>query len=204
MKFGYLIVAISFIASCKKKASPALANQTSKEVFLTDTILDLYQATIMVPKGWQRLIDDDSVPKIADATPRYRFYNGNKKLVKLEYGLSSIIYPAEPFVVSPRWRRLYIQFKVDTSNIMFSDNPELIQLRKKRPYTYSILNISGFEAMYYRPKQIGYGLTGIFIDSIGHIGHNIAGLNFYANDLDSLETREMTKVIMSLQLSDFN
>jgi hypothetical protein len=203
MKTLCLILTISLLTSCREKARDGEERWTVKTSFLKDTQLELDEASIQIPKGWKQL-SDESYPQIADATSRYRFRNKNGKMIILEYGLSAIGNPAEPSVIPARWRERYIRFRVDTAKTMFDDNPELAEIRKRGPYTFSILNVSNFRATYYQPKQNGNGFIGISIDSIGEIADNLAGLTFYAKDLDSLETQEMIKVIKSLRLHEFN
>jgi hypothetical protein len=174
-----------------------------KNVFVKDTLFELYDGTVQIPKGWAEL-KDNSPTKIADATSHYRFYNSNGKLIILDCGLSAVGSPAEPYVLPALWRQRYIRFKSDTTKIMFDDNPELADVRKTGPYDFSFLNISNFRATFYQPKQKENGFTGIYIDSIGEIASNPAGLTFYARDLDFLEIQELIKVIKSLKLHEFN
>ena len=203
MKNLCLILAISILTCCKEKAGDGEERWTVKTSFLKDTQLELYEASIQIPKGWKQL-SDETYPKIADATARYRFRNKNGKMIILEYGLSANGNPVEPSVIPARLRERYIRFNVDTTNIMFDDNPELAEIRKRGTYNFSVMNISNFEATFYQPNQNESGFTGISIDSIGEIADNLAGLTFYAKDLDLLESQELIKVIKSLKLYEFN
>jgi hypothetical protein len=203
MKTLSLIIAICILTSCFENDRHSGQKGKFENVFLKDTHLELYEASIEIPQGWKQL-NTDTFPQVADATSRYRFYNRKDKLVILDYGLSAIGNPAEPYVIPGRWRERYIRFKVDTANTIFDDNPELAEIRKRGPYNFSILNVSNFQATYYQPKPNEKGFIGISIDSIGEIADNPAGLTFYAKDLDSVETQEMINVIKSLKLRQFN
>jgi hypothetical protein len=176
--------------------------QLPQTTFSKDTQLILYSGEITLPKGW-RIAIEDTMSEVGDATSRYRFHNRNGKLIFLQYGLSTIGNPSEPHVQSVIFRRGYVSNNTDTSVIMFTDNPHLLEIRKKSNYLYSNRYISGFEATFFRPRNIGEGYTGIYIDSIGHIARNIVDLVFYSEDLDSLESEEFEKVSQSLIIKDF-
>jgi hypothetical protein len=68
--FKYIAI-LSFLAACNKQVK---VNQSSKEhsqnelqIFSNDTLLNLYQLSLILPKGW-RMANDDTLPKLLDAT----------------------------------------------------------------------------------------------------------------------------------------
>src|SRR5829696_1244899 len=109
--FNHLTLLI-FLSACKQKAR--VDQQTEKEgqstysPFNKDTLLNLYELSLIAPKGW-RFANDDTLGNVADATARYRFHNRNEKLIHLAYGLGTIGNPAEPNVQSFRFRKGYMQ-----------------------------------------------------------------------------------------------
>ncbi|MFL5741480.1 MAG: hypothetical protein ACJ75B_14745 [Flavisolibacter sp.] len=209
-----VVLSIVVFASCKNSYTPTESNTSYKmdtdhhmhhsfTLFSKDTQLNICDGFIMVPKGWRLENKDDDSPRVADATARYRFHNADNKIIYLEYGLGAGINPAEPDVLSSRFRKGYIANKIDTSDIIFSDNPGLARRRWKSKYFFSLENISNFQADFFRPKHIGKGYTGFYIDSIGQVAGNIASLAFYAEDLNGAESKELENVARSLLIKDF-
>jgi hypothetical protein len=201
-----IILITSSLIACKQASKHAEhPNQTNipLAVFSKDTQLDLYSASITIPKGWRRTIDDTLVT-VGDATVRYRFHNKKGILVFLQYGLSTIGNPAETSVVPARFRKGYIRNSLDTSEIIFTDNPGLNKIRENSKYTFFSRNIGTFQATIFDPKRTGNGYTGMYIDSIGEVAGNIADLVLYAENLDSLENIELEKVIGTLVLKHFD
>ena len=155
----------------------------------------------MLPKGWSLVVDPSEVI-VADATSRYNFHNRNGKPVKLEYGLGARN-PMEKDVVSARFRNAFIKDQVDTSRIVFDDNPKLILLRKQGKFDISLLEVSGFNALVYEPKHFNNDISGIYIDSIGNVADNIAQLVLFGKNLDSLENLEIKQISSTLKLKHF-
>ena len=208
----YTILVISFFASCKNSSTnlesprPDTLNVNNIESafasFEKDTLLTIYAGIITLPKGW-RLAKEDSLPIAGDATVRYRFHNKTGKLIFLQYGLNTIGNPSELKVRSAIFRRGYVENNADTSDILFSDNPRLIKIRKKSNYLYSSETISTFQATFFKPKKYGNGYIGIYIDSVGQIAGNIADMVLYADGLDSVEVEEFKKISRGLIIKDF-
>ncbi len=208
----FIILIIAFFTTCKsnrKYSTPTSSgtidiheNKPSFAPFSKDTQLVLYSGLITLPKGW-RLANDDTLLKTGDATSRYRFHNRNGKLVFLQYGLGTIGNPAEPNVLSNRFRKGYIKNNADTSDIIFTDNPVLNKIRRKSNYNFSSKTISTFQATFFKPKHSGNGFIGIYIDSIGQIAGNIADLVLYAESFDHIESKELEKMFQSLVIKDF-
>ena len=121
----------------------------------------------------------------------------------LQYGLGTIGNPAEPNVLSNRFRKGYIKNNADTSDIIFTDNPVLNKIRRKSNYNFSSKTISTFQATFFKPKHSGNGFIGIYIDSIGQIAGNIADLVLYAESFDHIESKELEKMFQSLVIKDF-
>lgn len=196
-----------FLIACK--GQPKVEQQLSKnseatqQTFPRDTVLNLYEASLRLPKGW-RLAKNDTLPVVGDATARYRFHNSHGKLIYFQYGLGTIGNPAEPDVQSSRFRKGYLENGADTSEIIFTDNPKLVAIRQRSGHKFTEEEVSGFQALVYQPKRTGKGFTGIYIDSVGAIAGNIAGLTLYAQDLDSAETTELFMVIRSLKMKPFH
>src|SRR6185295_11646717 len=111
--------------------------------------------------------------------------------------------PAEPDVESARRRKGYIKLSLDTSGITFSDNPKLIENRKESGYHFTVDSVLTFQAIFFTPKQVGKGFTGIYIDSIGQIAGNLADLVLYSENLNGLENAEIEKIVRSLVLKTF-
>lgn len=169
-------------------------------VFQTGTQINLQAMSIVVPKGW-RPANDDTMPKPRNSTTSSRFHNINGKIVYLEYGLSTMYHnPAEPNVFPASFRKGFIKNNADTSDVMFTDDPRLPEIRKKSPYLFSHKNISSFSATFFRPKVLGKGYTGVYVDSIGEIAGNIAVLVMYAEDLDQAESRELQSMLRTLSI----
>ncbi|MBK6827227.1 MAG: hypothetical protein IPG86_10240 [Chitinophagaceae bacterium] len=206
--FIKLLVLLTLHISCKNKKTILIKPDTTPTItdnsptisltkFANDTLINLYNASVVLPKNW-RLANDDTLLKIGDATARYRFHNKKDKLIYLEYGLGTRGNPAEPNILSSRFRKGYIALNADTSDILFTDNPRVAVLRKQSSYQFSTENISNYKAVYFRPKSTGNGYIGIYIDSIGEIAGNIPDWVMFAEALDKEESREFEKVFRSL------
>lgn len=191
---------VSPVTQVSEKAAEMADSTTAR--FSRDTLFKLYAGQITLPKGW-RLAKDDTLPKAADATARYRFQTSADKLIHLDYGLGASGNPTEPNVQPARFRKGYVLNGADTAGIIFSDNPKLAKIRRESGYLYSNATVSGFKAVYFRPKVVGKGYTGYYIDSIGLIARNLADLVMYGNGLDSMETAELERVSRSLILDQF-
>ncbi|MGZ8538405.1 MAG: hypothetical protein ACXWV9_09105 [Flavisolibacter sp.] len=205
-KFKYIAI-LCFLTACKE---PVKINQSLKEnsennpqTFNNDTLMNLYHLSLTLPKGW-RMANDDTLTKVLNSTSLYRFHNANGKLIHLQYGLDTYCNPSEPNVQSVRFRKGYVENKADTSDIIFTDNPTLTAIRDKSSYTYTRERISGFDALFYKPKKDGAGYTGLYIDSIGEIAGNIADFTFYAKDLDSVEIKQLIGIIKSFKINPLN
>lgn len=200
--FNYIAV-LSFLNACKEpirvNQSLMKSSQSVQQQFNKDTLFSLNNISIIFPKGW-RLANDDTLSTVCDATARYRFHNNSKKLIYLQYGLGTIGNPAEPKVQSSRFRKGYIQNGADTSGITFTDNQKLAAIREISGYIFNNEVVSGFQALFYKPRKYGAGYTGLYIDSIGTIADNIADFTFYAQNLDSAETNELIRVILSFKI----
>jgi hypothetical protein len=170
-------------------------------VFPKDTQLRYQDVHITLPAGWGQGVHDLQAMK--DATFRYQYHNKNGKPVYLEYGLGTRGNPAEPYVAPANRRPGYMRHDADTSGLVFTDDRRLPEMRRKSDYIFHTERVSSLRATFFRPKQIGKGYTGIFIDSIGHAGLNIADLVIYTADLDGLEIEELMKVIKSLVIKGF-
>jgi hypothetical protein len=202
--FKYIIVLI-FLSACKEQVEiehGLTENHNQKHSFRKDTLVNLYELSITLPKGW-RFANDDTLVTLPDATARYRFHNSSGKLIFLQYGLGTIGNPAEPNVQSFRFRKGYVENKADTSDFIFTDNAKLAAIRDKSGHTYTTESISGFQALLYQPKKSSVGYTGLYIDSIGVIGGNIADFTFYAKDLNTVESEELSRVMHSIKLKPF-
>lgn len=209
---SYIVFLFGFLIACNNKPvtpvtqateSNAKTADSSTARFSRDTLFKLYAGQITLPKGW-RLAKDDTLPKAADATARYRFQTSADKLIHLDYGLGTSGNPSEPNVQSARFRKGYVLNGADTAGIIFSDNPKLAKIRRESSYLYTSATVSGFKAVYFRPKVMGKGFTGYYIDSIGLIAGNLADLVMYGNGLDSTETAELEKVSRSLIIDQFH
>jgi hypothetical protein len=63
-------------------------NHIDTLIFQNDTLLSFVSFTIKVPSGW-RNANDDTIPKLTDATSRHRLHNRNNKLINIETGLGT-------------------------------------------------------------------------------------------------------------------
>lgn len=61
---------------------------TDTSIFQNDTVLSFLSFSMLVPSGW-RNANDDTIPRINDATFRKRLHNKNNKLVYIITGLGS-------------------------------------------------------------------------------------------------------------------
>jgi len=165
--------------------------------FENDTLVKLYDGwSINLPKGWRFAINDTFSVTVADATNRFRFHNRNGKLVHLEYGAAWAV-PSHASISNFARLKAMTSDKVDSSLYLFINNAKENSMGLNSDE--SIKNISAFSSIYMKPKKKGKGITSIFIDSIGKITkYNIAGMNFFAFNLDSIETAEFEKISQSI------
>jgi hypothetical protein len=164
-----------------------------------DTTLDLGSLTIEVPEIWKIINDDnDTLPKVADLTERYRISLPNNKLVFIQHGLGAWDRSKVP-IIPTKDKAVYLNR--DTSYIVFSDypkkvNPRLINIHKIEEY-----QISGFRAKVYEPLKLSHGFTGVYIDSVGAIEPvGKYGFALYAEGLDSALSKRLIKAIKSIKL----
>jgi hypothetical protein len=167
--------------------------------FLKDSQVNLCFATFHIPKGW-RLANDDTLTKVADRTCRVRIHNASGKLIYVENGFGTNGDPSEPHVMPARFRAAYIRNKVDTSDIMFADDPRLPKFRKKSPYRWTYDTIAGYKVKIFYPKEKGNYYFGIYIDSVGNDRDDVAEFSLYTSDLNSQEFEELKKVIRTLRI----
>jgi hypothetical protein len=80
----------------------------------------------------------------------------------------------------------------------------LTTIRDNSSYIYTKERISGFDALFYKPKKAGAGYTGLYIDSIGEFAGNIVDFTFYAKDLDSVEIKQLMGIIKSFKITPLN
>jgi hypothetical protein len=168
-------------------------------LFTKDTLLDFGCFSIEAPMGWRKA-NDDTLLKSPDATFRVRLPNKKNKLVYFEHGLSGYD-PSSYFYVLPLAKReIYKSRQLDTTCVIFSDDPHLyIQLKNKIQKTHSE-QISGHIAKVFEPVKFGVGYSGVYIDSVGQIAGNTASFSAYAENFDKLESQELLKVIRTITL----
>jgi hypothetical protein len=174
MRYFTFSIVVFFVMACKSKnAGNGPPNAATLEpsfvdtaVFAKDTMLDFYSFAMKVPSGW-RIVNDDTMPKVADATYRKRLYNKEKKLIYIISGLSA-------------WD--------------VSDDLETKPNTHKTHYA----QLAGFKAKFFEPIKSGKGFSGFYIDSIGDIAGNAAGLSVYSENLDSVENSELMSIIRTI------
>jgi hypothetical protein len=206
--FAFILLACNGKSDKRVQSADKITDTVEKvnhepAIFPADTLIALEALTIVLPKGW-RLANDDTLMRMTNSTAEARFHNKNGKLVRLQYGLGTFGNPAEPGVVSAYFRKGYIKFNADTSGIMFTDDPRLRAIRGKSNYHFSQGRVSELPATFFRPKRIGTGYTGVYVDSIGEIAGNIADLVLYAEHLDSIENAELERVLRTLVIKGIN
>jgi len=210
MRLVYLPILYVFFLSCKEKPKPILEKTNVRNnidsiqivegpLFTKDTLLDYSCFSIIVPMGWRKA-NDDTVEKVTDATFRVRLHNKNNKLIYFEHGLGGGD-PSSDFYVEPIAKReVYKSRQLDTTYVIFSDDPQLyIKLKNKVHKTHGE-RISGHIAKFFEPVKFGVGYSGVYIDSVDDIAGNRVNFSAYAENLDKLESQELLKAIRTMTL----
>ncbi|MGQ0739425.1 MAG: hypothetical protein ACT4OJ_10220 [Bacteroidota bacterium] len=153
--------------------------------------------------GWRKA-NDDTLPKIADATFRVRLHNKNNKLIYFEHGLSGNDPSGDIYVLPVAKREIFKDQKSDTTNIIFSDESRLFLTLKNKTQKVYTDTISGYLAKIFEPIKFGTGYTGVYVEGAGQIAGNIAIFVAYGENPDSLENLQLLEVIKSIKLKPFD
>uniref|UniRef100_UPI00260D0044 hypothetical protein n=1 Tax=uncultured Aquimarina sp. TaxID=575652 RepID=UPI00260D0044 len=72
-------------------------------------------------------------------------------------------------------------------------------------YEFEIDSIDCFEAKFIKPKNKGFGVSGIYIDSLKSAGQNSnkTKLSFYGNNLSDSTQTEFFKALKSIRLTKY-
>jgi hypothetical protein len=165
MKILLFVIILFCLNACnsggQESVSPSTIKESKAAIFSNDTLINLYLISLTIPKAW-KLANDDTLPKVPDATIRFRLHNRNGKLVYIEHGFSTNSDISEPNVMPARFRVGYQRNQTGTSDIIFSDNPRLTELRKQWAYSYTFEEIDGHRAKHSNQKNLGKA-TQVFI-----------------------------------------
>ena len=188
--------------ACNTETNQSIIDRNLQSgVFKKDTLLNLYKVSLIIPKGW-RFANDDTLWKTATYTFRIRLHNRSGRLVHIEHGLQTIGNIIQPNVL-PAWLRpSYIKSQEDTSQILFSDDSKLSEIRKDLPYEFFFESISGCNAMLFLPKN-GSGYSGVYFDNAPVSNFEGAEFLLYAENLSDLENDELIRIIRTIVLKPY-
>ena len=177
-------------------------SKSSKRFFpitTADTILVYELFSITVPNSWRKP-NDDTLPKMTDATVHGRIQIGEDEFIWYSNGLGASDYSNYPEILPTADRNMYVEHHLDTSYVIFSDNPKSVDTTKLNIHRVWMGNIEGHRTKFFAPRKDGFGHTGIFMDSIGEI-KGVANLRFsmYANKLDSLTNAAFIKSLTTIK-----
>jgi hypothetical protein len=198
------------IFSCKLENKPTEQEQSQQEeppvtaeyLFPKESLLDLWSFSIVVPSGWRTA--NPEFPPVADATYRKEFYNKQGKRIFFVHGLSAYDPTSKNYVVRIYKREHYKKNHLDTSHVVFSDDPFAFTKLVDSNHISYIEKISGYVTKIFMPKKNGNGFSGMYIDSTGLIAGEFATFSVWAKDLSSTETEELIRAIKTIKIKSLD
>lgn len=196
-----LIIFISVIVftSCSNKT-----NSRFFPISSVDTTFDYEFFQITVPNSWKKP-NDDTLIGITDATARGRIQIGENEFIWYNDGISATDWSEFLTIVPTKERELYKLNQIDTSYIIFNDDPKSVDSSKLAISKVWYGEISGYKTKFFEPVKIGFGFTGLYIDSVSEI-ENVAKLNFalFADKLDSSTNAAFIKAMKTIKYNPSN
>ena len=198
MRHLTIIILTFFFASCT-------TNQDKKKtqrffpITSVDTILVYDFFSITVPNSWRKP-NDDTLPKFTDATASGRIQIGDNEFIWYSNGLGASDYSEFPAIVPTADREMYVKNKLDTSYIIFSDNPTTVDKSRLNIHRTWVGQIEGNNTKFFEPIKLGFGYTGLYMDSVSEI-KGVAKLNFalYSDKLDSGTNSSFLKAMKTIK-----
>lgn len=205
MRHQTIIILTFILLSCRTSED----NQSGQRFFpitTTDTTLIYEFFSITVPDSWRKP-DDDTLPKMTDATAIGRIQIGDNEFIWYSNGLGASDYSNYPEIVPNTDREMYIRNNFDTSYVIFSDNPKSVDTTRLNIHRIWTGQIEGHDTKFFEPLKSGFGYTGLYMDSISVIkGVTNLGFSMYANKLDSVTNAAFVKsmtTIKNFKAADF-
>jgi hypothetical protein len=164
-----------------------------------DTTLVYDFFSITVPNSWRKP-NDDTLPKMTDATVSGRIQIGDNEFIWYSNGLGASDYSEFPIVVPTADREIYLKHQLDTSYIIFSDKSKTVDKSRLKIHKVWVGQIEGHKTKFFQPIKTGFGYTGLYMDSVSEI-KGVAKLNFslYADKLDSATNSAFLRAMKTIR-----
>jgi hypothetical protein len=200
-----IILTILFVSCLRNQNNSSDTNQNTKKhlrffsISSVDTTLVYDFFSIIVPNSWKKP-NDDTLPKMTDATAAGRIQIGDNEFIWYSNGLGASDYSEFPVIIPIADREMYLKNKLDTSYIVFSDNPKSVDKSRLKIHKTWVGQIEGHQTKFFEPIKSGFGYSGLYMDSISEI-KGIAKLNFtlYVDKLDSSTNTAFLKAMKTIK-----
>jgi hypothetical protein len=198
MRSTFVLILFFVLASCNNKQE----TKTHARFFpiaSVDTTLDYTFFQITVPKSW-KMPNDDTLMIFNDATTRGRIQIGENEFIWYADGLAATDWSKFPLIVPVKDREMYTNNGLNTSYIIFSDDPKSVDSSRLQIHRVWYGQISGYKTKFFAPLKAGFGYTGLYIDSTSEI-KTVAKLNFamHADRLDSSTNAAFIKAMKTIK-----
>ena len=200
-----IILSICFVSCNRNRDNSSITNYDKKihkrffSITSADTTLVYDFFSITVPNTWRKP-NDDSLPKLTDATASGRIQIGDNEFIWYSNGLGASDYSELPTIIPTADREIYIKNKFDSSYVIFSDNPNTIDKSRLSIHKTWVGQIEGHKTKFFEPNKLSFGYTGLYMDSVSEI-KGVAKLNFvlYADKLDSSTNAAFLKAMKTIK-----
>ena len=200
-----MILTICLVSCNRNQDNSSIIKQDKKiherffPITSVDTTLVYDFFSITVPNCWKKP-NDDTLPKFTDATAYGRIQIGDNEFIWYSNGLGASDYSEFPAIIPTIDREIYIKNKLDTSYVIFSDNQNKVDKSRLKIHKTWVGQIEGHNTKFFEPIKLGFGYTGLYMDSVSEI-KEVAKLNFalYADKLDSSTNAAFLKAMKTIK-----